>query len=67
MFDAGLWTADVKGDDFLIRVSINLFSESSPHGRLLASFANRPLHFHDQARLRPDPEHLTWHSTKHRL
>ena len=67
MFDAGLWTAMQKGDDLLVRVAIGQFSESSPHGRLLLQFHQKPLHFHDHARIRPDPKHFEWHRSKHRL
>ncbi len=63
MFDAGLWTAIPKGDDLLIHVTIGCFSESSPHGRLLSQFHGQPLHFHNYARLRPNPVHLAWHQT----
>lgn len=63
MFDAGLWTVIPKGDDLLIHVAVGRFSESSPHGRLLSLFHAQPLHFHDHARLRPDPAHLAWHRT----
>ena len=63
MFDAGLWTVIPKGDDLLVHVSHGRFSESSPHGRLLTAFDGQPLHFHDHARLRPDPAHLAWHRT----
>lgn len=61
MFDNGLWTAIPKGDALLVQVAINRFSESSPHGRLLASFNGQPLHFHSHARLRPAAAHLAWH------
>jgi putative restriction endonuclease len=61
MFDAGLWTVVPTGEDLLIHVAIGCFSESSPHGRLLAEFNAQPLKFHDQARLRPAAEHFVWH------
>ncbi len=61
MFDAGLWTVIPKGDNLLIHVAVGRFTESSPHGHLLATRANQPLHFHDHARLRPDSVHLAWH------
>ena len=61
MFDAGLWTVIPKGDHLLVHVAIGRFTESSPHGRLLAAFNGRLLHFHDHARLRPDPANLAWH------
>ena len=67
MFDAGLWTATPKGDDILIEVAIGRFSESSPHGRVLAGFHQMPLHFHDHARIRPDTKHFEWHRKKHRF
>jgi len=66
MFDQGLWTAVPKGDHFLIRVTQDRFTESSPHGRLLGTFHGRPLHFHDHSRLRPSMEHLAWHARHHR-
>jgi putative restriction endonuclease len=67
MFDAGLWAAIPKGDEFLIHVAKPRFTESSPHGRLLADLHLRPLHFHDHARLRPEAAHLAWHRTRHRI
>jgi hypothetical protein len=67
MFDAGLWTAIPKGDALLVKIAINRFSESSPHGRLLGTFHNRPLYFHDHARLRPETMHFEWHRKKHRI
>ena len=63
MFDTGLWTVIPKGDDLLIHVALGRFSESSPQGRLLAYFDKQPLHFHNHARLRPNPAHLAWHQT----
>ncbi|MCC5841823.1 MAG: hypothetical protein JJT96_17040 [Opitutales bacterium] len=48
-------------DLFIIRVALGRFTESSPHGRLLATFHHRPLHFHEHARLRPAAEPLQWH------
>ncbi len=65
MFDAGLWTAVPNGDDFFIQVAIGRFSESSPHGRLLANFHQNPLHFHDHAHLRPDPKNFEWYRNAH--
>ncbi len=65
MFDAGLWTAVPKGDDLFVQVAINRFTESSPHGRMLACFNGQPLHFHDHARLRPDKMHFEWHRKTH--
>ena len=67
MFDNGLWTLIPKGDDLLIRVAIGRFSESSPHGRLLSQFHERPLWFHTHARLRPAIENFDWHRKKHRI
>jgi putative restriction endonuclease len=67
MFDAGLWSAMPKGDDFLIRVAKNRFTESAPHGHALSALDGTLLHFHNHSRLRPATEHLTWHRTKHRL
>jgi hypothetical protein len=67
MFDSGLWTAIPKGDDFLIHIAKQRFTESSPHGRLLAELQDQPLHFHAHARLRPDVAHLAWHRTRHQI
>jgi hypothetical protein len=67
LFDAGLWTAIPKGDDFIIQIAIGRFSESSPHGRLLAGFHGQPLSFHVDARLRPDEKHFEWHRKTYRL
>jgi putative restriction endonuclease len=61
MFDAGLWTAMPKGDDLLAHIAVGRFSESSPYGRLLSQFHEKPLHFHSHARLRPAAEHFVWH------
>jgi putative restriction endonuclease len=66
MFDAGLWTAIPKGKDFIIKVALGRFSETSPHGRLLSQFQEQPLYFHDHSRLRPDPSHFAWHARHHR-
>jgi putative restriction endonuclease len=67
MFDNGLWTVVPKGDDFLVQVSQNRFTESSPHGRTLVVFNCQPLHFHRHARIRPDPQHFKWHRRTHRI
>ncbi|MCX6867718.1 MAG: HNH endonuclease [Verrucomicrobia bacterium] len=67
MFDAGLWTAIPKGDDFIIKVAIGRFTESSPHGRLLSKFHGQGLTFHEHASMRPDATHLAWHRQHHRI
>ena len=67
MFDAGLWTAIPKGDDFIIKVAIGRFTESSPHGRLLSKFHGQGLSFHEHASMRPDATHLAWHRQHHRI
>jgi putative restriction endonuclease len=67
LFDAGLWTALPKGDHFLIHVALGRFTESSPHGRLLAAFHKQPLHFHEHARLRPAAEPFAWHFARHKF
>jgi hypothetical protein len=61
MFDAGLWTVIPKGDDLMIHVAIGHFSESSPHGRLLAQFHGVALNLHEHAKLQPAHEHFEWH------
>lgn len=67
LFDKGLWTAISKGDDFIIQVASESYTESSARGEFLARYHGRPLHFHDQAKLRPAIEHLEWHRQYHRL
>ncbi len=67
MFDQGLWTAIPKGNDLLIKIAIGRFSESSPHGQCLSRFDGKPLHFHENARLRPAPASLNWHKMHHRI
>lgn len=64
-FDAGLWTAVPRGDEFLIHVAASRFMESSPYGRVLASLHAKSLHFHPDSKLRPGPEHLAWHREHH--
>ncbi|MGB6223040.1 HNH endonuclease [Haloferula sp.] len=67
MFDAGLWTVVPNGDDLLVQIALGRYTESSPHGKLLAQFHNQPLNFQLQARLRPDPKHFEWHRKAHRF
>jgi putative restriction endonuclease len=67
MFDQGLWTAEPKGDQFLIRVAHGRFTESSPQSRSLAAMDQKPLHFHEHARIRPAAELLAWHRKKHQI
>lgn len=67
MFDAGLWTAVPNGDHILIEIAIGRFSETSPDGRQLAGFHQKPLYFHNDARIRPDTKHFEWHRKKHRF
>ncbi len=61
MFDKGLWTAEPRGDDFIIRVAVGHFNECVIDDRTLMSRDGRPLVFHSQARLRPGREFLEWH------
>jgi putative restriction endonuclease len=65
MFDAGLWTAVPKGDDFLVRVAKGRFQEGSVDGRTLLGREGKALVFDVRARLRPDPVHLDWHRGRH--
>jgi putative restriction endonuclease len=67
MFDQGLWTAVPKGDDFLVHVAKERFTETIPHPQSLAAHHGKPLSFHKNARLRPALEHFRWHAKKHRL
>ena len=61
MFDAGLWTVELKGDDFILRVAKGYFREASIDCRTLSGRDGKPLLFHPQARLRPGTEFLGWH------
>jgi putative restriction endonuclease len=61
MFDAGLWTAEPKGDQFLIRVAKGRFQEDSVDGRTLLGREGKVLVFDSRARLRPGVEFLGWH------
>ena len=61
MFDAGLWTAVPKGDDFLVRVAKGRFQEGSVDGRTLLEREGKKLVFDARARLRPGAEFLGWH------
>jgi len=65
MFDAGLWSAFLKGDEFIIQVALGRYSESSPHGRLLSAYHQQALTFHTHARIRPDAKHFEWHRSKY--
>jgi putative restriction endonuclease len=66
MFDAGLWTAEPKGDDFVVRVAKGRFQEGSVDGYTLLGREGKALVFHREARLRPDPECLNWHRKRWR-
>jgi putative restriction endonuclease len=67
MFDQGLWTAIPTDQHFVIRIAFGRFTESSPQGAILSSLHGQPLYFHEHSRLRPEPAHLAWHRTKHRI
>lgn len=67
MFDAGLWTAEPKGDDFVVRVAKGRFQEGSVDGRTLLEREGMGLVFHEHARIRPAAEHLAWHRGRHGL
>ena len=60
MFDAGLWTAVPKGDDFLVKVAKGRFEEGSVDGRTLLGRDGMALVFDPRARLRPGAEFLGW-------
>lgn len=61
LFDAGLWTAEPRGRDYIVRVAKGRFQEGSLDGRTLLGREGLPLYFHEQARLRPGAEFLGWH------
>ena len=67
MFDAGLWTVVPKGSHLIIQIALGGFSESSPAGPRLAAYHETALHFHSDARLRPDTAYFEWHRNHHRL
>jgi len=65
LFDQGLWTLEPKGDDFLIHIAKQAFTESQllPNHSCgnLKAVDRTPLTFHPESRLRPDPEACLWH------
>jgi len=61
MFDAGLWTVEAKGDDWLVRVAKDGFQDASIDGRTLLGREGMPLVFDPRAKLRPRAEFLKWH------
>ncbi len=63
MFDAGLWTAEPKGDAFIVRVAQGCFQEAAGEGRSLLDRDGKGLVFDPYARLRPGVEFLEWHRT----
>lgn len=65
-FDQGLWTAEAKGDDLIIRVAIQQIHESGPDILHLKAFDGRPLQFPKTSILRPEPKHFDWHQ-RHRF
>lgn len=64
MFDRGLWTAEARGDDFIVRVAKGHFKEGLIDDRTLFDHEGKPLVFHPQARLRPGAEFLGWHGER---
>lgn len=67
LFDAGLWTVDCRENGMFVKVALDRFKESSPAGPRVASYHERPLHFHEHSRLRPDPRHFIWHQREHQF
>ncbi|MDZ4185806.1 MAG: HNH endonuclease [Desulfuromonadales bacterium] len=61
MFDRGLWTVEVRGDDFIIRVAKGKFRESYLSGFRLAERDAQPLIFVADTDLRPEGRHFLWH------
>jgi putative restriction endonuclease len=61
LFDRGLWTAEPCGGDFVVLVAGEHFKDASPDGRSLCDRHEKPLFFHGDSGLRPDPRHLAWH------
>ena len=45
MFDRGLWTAEPRGDGFIVIVATDHFKDSSPYGRSLYNHHEKPLFF----------------------
>lgn len=66
-FDKGLWTVIPKGDDLIILVARDRFTEESVSQNLLALRHGTLLHFHSGSKLRPAIEHLEWHRKTHGL
>ena len=60
MFDHGLWTVEVRGSDFIIRVAKGKFRESYLSGFKLAERNAQPLLFVADTDLRPEGRHFLW-------
>lgn len=67
LFDAGLWTVDLKEDRMIVRVAHDRFKEVSPDGPRLSLYDKRELQFHPFASLKPDPRHFGWHRRHHKF
>ncbi len=61
MFDRGLWTAIPAEDAFIVIVAKDQFTDTSPTGRSLAEYHEKPLVFPPSCTFRPDPKHFAWH------
>ena len=61
MFDRGLWTAEPKGDRFLVKVDPCFDHRNLSYGRWLSRQHGQPLRFPEHSKLRPDPKFFEWH------
>ena len=61
MLDRGLWTAEHRGDSFMVIVATDQFKDSSPCGRSLYNHHEKPLFFPKETIFKPDPKYFAWH------
>lgn len=61
MFDRGLWTAIPAEDAFIVIVAKDQFTDTSPTGRSLLEYHEKPLVFLSSCTFRPDLKHFAWH------
>lgn len=66
-FDRGLWTAELRGDAWLVRVATHIHEEPAGAPQSLRARHGKPLVFLPGTRLRPDVECFAWHRRHHRF
>jgi putative restriction endonuclease len=60
MFDRGLWTAEPKEDQFIVKVA-DTFNPELSYGRWLHRQQGKPLRFPEHSELRPALKYFEWH------